>query len=462
MNDRDDRRAEVDSRHSASGSTPTSVPDSSSNSSEPTEPINSSTSGEPEVSAASDATGTGTDAETSTAVEVEICPTCHQEVPKNNDTSASAAATAPAVATAAAAASPGAPNKRKADHTADECEPRAPKRRACVDRSKPRARLTLGQKLEILDLLDQKKMSRVEIAAIYKCSDRTVSSCSVNRTILEAEAASSTRKLKSKGRRSAGFPECQNMANGFRIGAPAPAVSKRANQVVSLAGATTPRAKAIALFVFVRDSIKFGFTSRFDAASPEETLEAGMGHCNPQGALFASLLQAQGIPARQRFVNLSNGVLRGVLSPPPARLLHSYVEVQLDGQVDGGPPDCSELGQDSLGWIRVDGYIADPALFHAARARLVKENMTEGYGVHVNGVNEWDGTSDSFCQMAEETTQVTETFEAFDEPGLFYSSPENFQRLPWPVRLIFGWIVKGPNSSIDAIRAEFAPPSVEK
>ncbi|CAB1116973.1 unnamed protein product [Ectocarpus sp. CCAP 1310/34] len=207
MNDRDDRRAEVNSRHSSSGSTRTPVPDSSSNSSELTELINKSTSGEPEVSAESDATGTGTDAETSTAVEVEICPTCHQEVPKNNDTSASPAAAPAAPAVATAAASPGAPKKRKVNHTANECEPRAPKRRACVDRSKPRARLTLGQKLEILDLLDQKKMSRVEIAAIYKCSDRTVSSCSVNRTILEAEAASSTRKLKSKGRRSAGFPE---------------------------------------------------------------------------------------------------------------------------------------------------------------------------------------------------------------------------------------------------------------
>ncbi|CAN0382335.1 unnamed protein product [Ectocarpus fasciculatus] len=254
------------------------------------------------------------------------------------------------------------------------------------------------------------------------------------------------------------------MANGFRISAPAPAVVKQANQVVSLAGATTPRAKAVALFVFVRDSIKFGFTGRFDAASPEETLKAGMGHCNPQGALFASLLQAQGIPARQRFVNLSNGVLRGVLSPPPARLLHSYVEVQLDGQGgDAGPPDSSGLGQDSCrGWVRVDGYIADPVLFHAARARLEKEKMTEGYGVHVNGTNEWDGTSDSFCQMADETTQVTETFEAFDEPELLYSSPTNFQRLPWPVRLVFGLIVKGPNSSLDTIRAEFVPPSVEK
>ncbi|CAN0411502.1 unnamed protein product [Ectocarpus fasciculatus] len=207
MNDRDDRRAKVDSRQS-SGSTPTPVPDSSSNSSEQKEPINSSTSGEPEVPATPGATGEGTGAETSTAVQVEICPTCHQEVPKNNDTSASAAA-APAVATAVAttAASPGSPNKRTADQTADECEQRSPKRQACVDRSRPRARLTLGQKLEILGLLDQKKLSRVEIAAIYKCSDRTVSSCSVNRTTLEAEAASSARKLKSKGRRSAGFPE---------------------------------------------------------------------------------------------------------------------------------------------------------------------------------------------------------------------------------------------------------------
>lgn len=204
MNDRDARRAEVDSRQS-SGSTPTPVPDSSSNSSEPTEPIDSSTSGEPEVPAAPDAKGAGTGAEASTAAEVEICPTCHQEVPKNNDTSASASAAH--AATTTAAASPAAPNKRKADQTAGDCEPRAPKRRTCVDRSKPRARLTLGQKLEILDLLDQKQMSRVEIAAIYKCSDRTVSSCSVNRTTLEAEAASSTRKLKSKGRRSAGFPE---------------------------------------------------------------------------------------------------------------------------------------------------------------------------------------------------------------------------------------------------------------
>lgn len=253
--------------------------------------------------------------------------------------------------------------------------------------------------------------------------------------------------------------------HGFRISAPAPAVVQRANDVVALAGAKTPRAKAVALYVFVRDSIKFGFTGRFDAATPEETLKAGMGHCNPQGALFASMLQAEGIPARQRFVNLSNGVLRGVLSPSPPRLLHAYVELQLPGEDGAGSQPAgggSAVDEDeSQDWIRVDSFIADPALFHAARARLEKENRTEGYGVHVRGVNEWDGVGDSFCQMVDKS-QVSETLGAYDEPGLMYDSPENFQRLPWVIRALFGLIVRGPNSSIDAIRAEFKAPTGEK
>lgn len=256
---------------------------------------------------------------------------------------------------------------------------------------------------------------------------------------------------------------------GFRISAPAPAVVQRANDVVALAGANTPRAKAVALFVFVRDSIRFGFTSRFDTASPEETLKAGVGHCNPQGALFASLLQAEGIPARQRFVNLSNGVLRGVLSPPPTRLMHSYVELQLpvedgDGGAGGQPArsGCGLDGDESKkDWIRVDAYIADPALFHAARARLEKENRMEGYGVHVRGINEWDGVGDSFCQMVEKS-QVSETLDAYDEPGLLYDSPRNFQRLPWVVRVLFGLIIRGPNSAIETVRAEFEPSLGEK
>ncbi|CAM9407686.1 unnamed protein product, partial [Sphacelaria rigidula] len=214
-----------------------------------------------------------------------------------------------------------------------------------------------------------------------------------------------------------------------------PVITEKAQQIVSLAGACTPQAKARAIFLFVRDGIKFGFTRRFDNASPDETLRLGVGHCNPQGALFASLLQAQGIPARQRFVSLSNGVLRGVLSVPPPRLLHSYE--------DGG----------SEKWVRVDGYIADAVLFHAAKAKLKREDREEGYGVHSAGLIDWDGESDCFCQMADERRQVDEDLGAFDVPESLYNSPRNFQRLPWFIRLAFGFFAASSNSWLDAVRA---------
>lgn len=246
------------------------------------------------------------------------------------------------------------------------------------------------------------------------------------------------------------------MMGTYRLSEPATAVVQKANQIVSLAGARTPKAKAVALFLFVRDSIKFGFTRHFDRATPEQTLKSGVGHCNPQGALLASLLQAEGIPARQRFVNLSNGVLRGVLSVPPPRLLHSYVEIQLPTGESIDLPQSERKGVTGAceRWIRVDAYIADPALFRAAKARLIREGRKEGHGIHVEGSNEWNGSSDSFCQMADEKSQVTEDLGTFDEPELFYKSPQYFQRLPWPVRLVFGLIAAGANSYLTGVRAE--------
>ncbi|CAM9413753.1 unnamed protein product [Scytosiphon promiscuus] len=112
--------------------------------------------------------------------------------------------------------------KRKADDTGGSHAllPQA-KSKAKGDRIRGRMRLTFGQKLEILQLLSEKKMTRLEIARIYKCSDRTVSSCFANRATLEAEAGSAAWKLKSKGRRAVGFPEVDSrvlaLVEAFRI-----------------------------------------------------------------------------------------------------------------------------------------------------------------------------------------------------------------------------------------------------
>lgn len=60
---------------------------------------------------------------------------------------------------------------------------------------------------------------------------------------------------------------------------------------------------------------------------------------------------------------------------------HAISEVLLDGE-----------------WHKVDSYTVDAPLFAAGQARLAAEGGTMGWGVHKDGVNDWDGRSDSFVQ----------------------------------------------------------------
>ena len=105
-----------------------------------------------------------------------------------------------------------------------------------------------------------------------------------------------------------------------------------------------------------------------------------MGYCNTKSTLFVALLRAAGIPARQRFVTISSTVLEPFLSLPQTVVDHSFTEVRLNNR-----------------WHRVDSYIPDPALFAAAKSAL-NDTQEFGYGIHRDGVNEWDGNSDAFAQ----------------------------------------------------------------
>jgi hypothetical protein len=49
-------------------------------------------------------------------------------------------------------------------------------------------------------------------------------------------------------------------------------------------------------------------------------------------------------------------------------------------------------------WHKVDSYTVDAPLYAAAQARLAAEGGVMGWGVHKEGVNDWDGRSDSFVQ----------------------------------------------------------------
>lgn len=246
-----------------------------------------------------------------------------------------------------------------------------------------------------------------------------------------------------------------------RLSAPSPTLVAAAAAITAAAGATTRRASAVALYNHVRDAVAFGFTGAFDGAAPEATLAAGRGHCTPKGALLAGLLNTvDGVTARQRFVRLDGGVLRGVLGDDPAPVVHSYVEVTIvdgdEGTAGGAAAAgaCAAPSTPPPRPIRIDGYVVDTALATAAAARLAAESRPAGYGIHAAGRGDWDGTTDCFVQMADEAGQVSRDWGAWDEPAAFLASADNPQRLPALARALFWLPAAWINRRIDALRSE--------
>ena len=138
---------------------------------------------------------------------------------------------------------------------------------------------------------------------------------------------------------------------------------------------------------FVRDGIAFGFTPQLDAATPQQTLAAGVGHTIPKTALFVAMLRAAGLRAHQHFLTIDRELLRGVFPNGLHRLLpweipHAYAEV--------------EIGDE---WWMVDSYALDEPLWRAAMYQLAREGEIIGYGAHGLGTCEWRGAGHAFAQF---------------------------------------------------------------
>lgn len=217
-----------------------------------------------------------------------------------------------------------------------------------------------------------------------------------------------------------------------------PTVSERASMLT--AGKNDPLQKSLAIFRFVRDEVKFGFTRGFWSNSASDVLASGIGYCNTKSTLFVALLRASGIPARQVFVDIDSDVLFGIANPGTPYVDHSYVEIFLDGL-----------------WIPTDSYIVDEALFVPAQARALTEERVLAYGVHQTGSNQFTGSSASFSQFNYLDPRVisTTTWGVFADVGEFYSkSPRPWNRLNGPVRFAFGVLANAANRRADDLRRQ--------
>jgi transglutaminase-like putative cysteine protease len=218
----------------------------------------------------------------------------------------------------------------------------------------------------------------------------------------------------------------------------APSIQRLATRLTS--GVADDRGKALAIFLFVRDEIRFGFGAGFYDQKASTVLSNGIGFCNTKSTLFVALLRAAGIPARQVFVDIDAGILFGLLDPGTPFVDHSYTEVLINGR-----------------WIATDAYIVDTPLFRAAKARLRREGRVLGYGVHVNGTNEWDGRRPSFAQFNNDgaVRLGSRKPQVFNDVGDFYArraAPWN--RLNWLMRQGFGMLASGGNSAADQLRGQ--------
>lgn len=174
-----------------------------------------------------------------------------------------------------------------------------------------------------------------------------------------------------------------------------------------------PVASAVNIHDFVRDEIRFGWSSRFYAMTASEVLEQGVGYCNTKATLFIALLRGAGIPSRQRFVTINSNILEPFIDLPQSYVDHSFTEVYLNGK-----------------WHSVDSYIPDPALFFAAQSKLKQEGTVMGYGVHINGVNSWSGDGDSFAQFVLSDSLISSTdYGLFADTQAFYAKDRRSESL---------------------------------
>ena len=126
-----------------------------------------------------------------------------------------------------------------------------------------------------------------------------------------------------------------------------------------------------AIYYFVRDDILFGYNVD-DGIPASRVLSDGYGQCNTKGTLFMAFLRACGVPCRVHGFTIDKKLQKGAMTgfvyrSAPRNILHSWVEVLLEGQ-----------------WYELEGIILDrPYLEKLQQANPGCTGAFCGYGVAV-------------------------------------------------------------------------------
>lgn len=125
------------------------------------------------------------------------------------------------------------------------------------------------------------------------------------------------------------------------------------------------------IYNFVRDEILFGYNVD-DIIPASRVLAEGYGQCNTKGTLFMALLRGVDIPCRVHGFTIDKKLQKGAMTGivyknAPKNILHSWVEVYLDGV-----------------WYELEAFILDKQyLSQLQRKKATCKGAFCGYGVAV-------------------------------------------------------------------------------
>lgn len=168
-----------------------------------------------------------------------------------------------------------------------------------------------------------------------------------------------------------------------------------------------PADKIGAAYTYVKDEVLFGYNAA-DTLSASAVLADGYGQCNTKATLLMALLRGLGVRCRLHGFTIDKGLQRGVVPEAvywlaPRSILHSWVEVDLDGT-----------------WINLEGFIIDAPVLSALQRAFPGRATLCAYGVGTNYLQtpntDWTG-ADTYIQR----TGINNDFGVFSSPDDFYA-----------------------------------------
>lgn len=207
-------------------------------------------------------------------------------------------------------------------------------------------------------------------------------------------------------------------------------LTKKANSVFD---------KINAIFLYVRDDIKFAFPRKGDFVKASETIQSGYGQCNTKGTLFLALCKSISIPARIHFSLIKKEIQKGLFSGiafwlMPKEISHSWIEIKINGK-----------------WIKIDSYINDSQFYEAGKKKLKEKGWDTGYSVSCSKNKssiELDFNNEKFVQM----DAVTADHGVYNEPMDYYKT-SNYKNRPNVIKMfVYKILIGGINNKISKIR----------